>query len=158
VNPATPNRVEPMSANATTGAKTPGTPQPGVRAPAGSGVTLRVGEGMLEALLDAILALFDLATELKRAGADRWQDGFQRAVEAMFEAMFGAKRSIYWDEYGVVVPAVVDGERAFIVLFNAGQWEGTYRIVFEGTDAYGEIAGSYRKYNLDATPLFEVSL
>jgi len=146
-----------MAENERIGVKTPGAPQQGAREPAGSGVTLRVSERVINVLLNIILMIQDLTGEIADTNKDwEWQAAFQQAVEDTIKAVFGAERCIYWDEYGIIVPIVYGTKRAFLLLFNAGPYEGTYRIYTEDTEEYGNIMHEFEEYDLNTTPIMEV--
>jgi len=146
-----------MNTGKINGTKTPGAPQQGAREPAGSGVTLRVSERVANVLLNLVLMIQDMVGEIADYNRDwEWQVAFQSAVESLMRDVFGVERCVYWDEYGIIVPIVYGTKRAFLLLFNAGPYEGTYRIYAEGEEEYENITRSFEEYDLKTTPILEV--
>jgi len=153
----TPHRVKKMNTGKINGNKTRDLPREGRLAPAGSRVTLRVSERVINVLLNLVLMIQDMVGEIADYNRDwEWQAAFQSAVESLMRDVFGAKRCVYWDEYGIIVPIKYGTKRAFLLLFNAGPWEGTYRIYDEDTEEYGNILRQFEEYSLNTTPIMEV--
>jgi len=147
-----------MNAGKINGTKTRGPTGKVGRAPAGSRVTLRVSERVANVLLNLVLMIQDMVGEVADYNRDwEWQAAFQSAVESVIRSVFGAERCIYWDEYGIIVPIVYGTKRAFLLLFNAGPYEGTYRIYAEGEEEYENILRQFEEYDLKTTPIFEVA-
>jgi len=146
-----------MNAQNTTGNKTRGPTGKVGRVPAGSRVTPRVSERVANVLLNLILMIQDLTGEIADMNKDwEWQAAFQRSVESLMRDVFGAERCVYWDEYGIIVPIVYGTKRAFLLLFNAGPYEGTYRIYTEDTEEYQNIMRSFEEYSLSTKPIMQV--
>jgi len=153
----TPHRVKNMNTGKINGTKTRDLPREGRLAPAGSRVTLRVTERVANVLLNLILMVQDMVGEVADMNKDwEWQDAFQRSVESLMRDVFGAERCIYWDEYGIIVPIKYGTKRAFLILFNAGPYEGTYRIFAEDTEEYQNIMRSFEEYSLSTKPIMQV--
>jgi len=146
-----------MNAGKINGTKTRGPTGKVGRAPAGSRVTLRVSERVANVLLNLVLMIQDMVGEIADYNRDwEWQAAFQQAVEDTIKAVFGAERCVYWDEYGIIVPIVYGTKRAFLLLFNAGPYEGTYRIYTEDTEEYQNIMRSFEEYSLSTKPIMQV--
>jgi len=154
----TPHQVKKMNTGKINGTKTRGPAEKAGRAPAGSRVTLRVSERVANVLLNLILMIQDLTGEIADMNKDwEWQAAFQDAVTSLMRDVFGAEKCIYWDEYGIILPIVYGTKRAFLLLFNAGPYEGTYKIFTEGEEEYENILRQFEEYDLKTTPIFEVA-
>jgi len=149
--------AENVSTPNTSGNKTPGLAQKARREPAGSGVTLRVTEDMINMLLDIILTIYDVASGLGRLnGNPEWWADYHKAVEGLFSSLFGGAKNIRWDEYGIIVPIKYEGVHAFLLLGTEGLLEGKYKLILEDTEEYKSIMHEFEEYGLSTKPIFEV--
>jgi len=146
-----------MNTGKINGTKTRGPAEKAGRAPAGSRVTLRVSERVANVLLNLILMIQDLTGEIADMNKDwEWQAAFQSAVESVIRSVFDAEKCIYWDDYGIILPIKYGTKRAFLLLFNAGPYEGTYRIYAEGEEEYENILRQFEEYSLSTKPIMQV--